>query len=212
MARRHLAEQGSAALSLRAVAREVGMVSRAVYRYFPSRDDLLTALIIDAYDAVGEQAEAADEAAGDPSVAVRWPAVCEAIRCWALANAHEYALIFGSPVPGYAAPEATVIPASRVPNVLLGLLVDGVASGEITAGASRALAPTVRRDLAQLRTTAAPGVPDEVLSRGIGAWAQVLGTINLEMFGHLHNVIHDYDAFFTLQMNSVCAVVVGGGG
>ena len=60
VARRHLAEQGSAALSLRAVAREVGMVSSAVYRYFPSRDDLLTALIIDAYDAVGERAEAAE--------------------------------------------------------------------------------------------------------------------------------------------------------
>src|SRR5207237_1142689 len=62
VARRHLAEHGSAALSLRAVAREVGMVSSAVYRYFPSRDELLTALIIDAYDAVGERAEAAERA------------------------------------------------------------------------------------------------------------------------------------------------------
>src|SRR5438132_1796502 len=98
VARRHLAEEGSAALSLRAVAREVGMVSSAVYRYFPSRDDLLTALIIDAYDAVGEHAEAAERASRNRGIAVRWLTVCEAIRAWALANPHEYALIYGSPV------------------------------------------------------------------------------------------------------------------
>src|ERR1700689_5662087 len=84
VARRQLAEQGSAALSLRAVAREVGMVSSAVYRYFPSRDDLLTALIIDAYDAVGERAESA-EASRSPrlGIAARWLNVCEAVRAWA---------------------------------------------------------------------------------------------------------------------------------
>jgi len=66
VARRHLAEHGSAALSLRAVAREVGMVSSAVYRYFPSRDDLLTTLIIDAYAAVGDAAAAAASACATP--------------------------------------------------------------------------------------------------------------------------------------------------
>ncbi|HEY5171105.1 MAG TPA: TetR-like C-terminal domain-containing protein, partial [Acidimicrobiia bacterium] len=69
-------------------------------------------------------------------------------------------------------------------------------------GAAPAMSRTIRSDLAQLRRTAAPGVPDAVLSRGLAIWSQLLGTINLEMFGHLHNVIHDYDAFFTLQMRS----------
>lgn len=200
VARRHLAEQGSAALSLRAVAREVGMVSSAVYRYFPSRDDLLTALIIDAYDAVGEQAEVADRESRNRSVVARWVHVCEAIRAWALDHAHEYALVYGSPVPGYAAPETTIIPASRVPLVVLGLLVDGVESGEIATGGTPPIPRPLRADFAELRRVAAPGVPDAVLSRGLSAWALVLGTINLEMFGHLHNVIHEYDAFFTLQM------------
>ena len=208
VARRHLAEDGSAALSLRAVAREVGMVSSAVYRYFPSRDELLTALIIDAYDAVGERAEAAESASRDRAVDVRWLKVCEAIRAWALSNPHEYALIYGSPVPGYAAPEATIGPASRVPLVLLRLLTDGVARDEIVAGETPAMARAIRSDFAQLRRTAAPAVPDAVLSRGLAAWSQVLGTINLEMFGHLHNVIHDYDAFFTLQMRRACEFLV----
>jgi AcrR family transcriptional regulator len=208
--RRHLAEHGASGLSLRAVAREVGMVSSAVYRYFPSRDDLLTALIIDAYDAVGECAEDADSAARDRRVEVRWLSVCEALRGWALAHTHEYALIYGSPVPGYAAPEATIGPASRVPLVLLRLLVDGVASGEVVAGTTPPMARGVRSDLAELRRTAAPTVPDAVLSRAIAVWAQLLGTINLEMFGHLHNIIHDYDAFFTLQMRRACEFLVQG--
>jgi AcrR family transcriptional regulator len=208
--RRHLAEHGASGLSLRAVAREVGMVSSAVYRYFPSRDDLLTALIIDAYDAVGECAENADDSARDRGVAARWLNVCEAVRAWALANAHEYALIYGSPVPGYAAPEATIGPASRVPVVLLRLLADGVADGEVVAGETPAMSRAVRSDFAQLRRTAAPSVPDAALSRAFAVWAQVLGTINLEMFGHLHNVIHDYDAFFTLQMRRACEFLAQG--
>jgi AcrR family transcriptional regulator len=208
--RRHLAEHGSAGLSLRAVAREVGMVSSAVYRYFPSRDDLLTALIIDAYDAVGECAEEAEHAPGRLGVGARWLNVCEAVRAWALANGHEYALIYGSPVPGYAAPEATIEPASRVPLVLLRLLADGVAHGEIVAGDTSATTRTIRSDFAHLRTSAAPAVPDAVLSRGLAVWAQLLGTINLEMFGHLHNVIHDYDAFFTLQMRRASEYLVQG--
>lgn len=208
--RRHLAEHGASGLSLRAVAREVGMVSSAVYRYFPSRDDLLTALIIDAYDAVGECAEDADTVARDRGVEARWLGLCEAVRTWALANAHEYTLIYGSPVPGYAAPEATIGPASRVPLVLLRLLVDGVAAGEVIEGETPSMSRVVRSDFAQLRRDAAPAVPDAVLSRALAVWAQLLGTINLEMFGHLHNVIHDYDAFFTLQMRRACEFLVQG--
>jgi AcrR family transcriptional regulator len=210
VARRQLAQHGSAALSLRAVAREVGMVSSAVYRYFPSRDELLTALIIDAYDSVGEAAEAAERAANNRPLATRWTGVCTAVRAWALEHAHEYALIYGSPVPGYAAPEATIAPASRVPLVLLRLLADGVASGEIRAGEAQPVPRAIRSDFARLRRENAPGVPDAVLARGLAVWAQVLGNVNLEMFGHLHNVISDYDAFFALQLRRACDFLLGG--
>src|ERR1700759_4929377 len=119
VARRHLAETGSAGLSLRAVARELGMASSAVYRYFPSRDDLLTALIVDAYDALGDAAERADRAAPPDDPRARWVDTCRAVREWAVAHPHEYALVYGSPVPGYAAPEATIGPAARVGLVLV---------------------------------------------------------------------------------------------
>src|SRR5689334_22940376 len=111
IARRHLATEGATGLSLRAVAREMGMVSSAIYRYFPSRDDLLTALIIDGYNALGEAVERADADRPRDDHRGRWLAICHAIRDWALTHPHEYALPYGSPVPGYPAPEDTVAPA-----------------------------------------------------------------------------------------------------
>src|SRR5579862_9363687 len=210
VARRQLAEEGSAALSLRAVAREVGMVSSAVYRYFPSRDDLLTALIVDAYDAVGATAETALDEVRRKGVVARWVHVTVAIRRWALAHPHEYALIYGSPVPGYAAPQDTIDPATRVAGVLLGIVVDGVATGEIDTSDTTSVPRPVRNDFAQLRAQAAPDVPDAVLSRALLAWSTLFGGISLEMFGHLHQVIHDYDAFFELQMRRAAEFLVAG--
>jgi AcrR family transcriptional regulator len=131
-ARRQVAGAGAQRLSLRAVARELGMASSALYRYFPSRDDLLTALIIDAYDALGDRAERAVAALPPTDVRGRWRACCTAVRDWALAHPHEYALIYGSPVPGYQAPQETIPSASRVALVLGGLLADAHDSGSPT--------------------------------------------------------------------------------
>jgi AcrR family transcriptional regulator len=91
------------------------MVSSAVYRYFPSRDDLLTALIIDGYNALGSAAGDADAAC---RATTRRLVACRAVRDWALAHPHEYSLVYGSPVPGYQAPEQTAGPATRSPPCL----------------------------------------------------------------------------------------------
>src|ERR1700754_430068 len=107
IARRQLATEGAGGLSLRAVARDMGMVSSAIYRYYPSRDDLLTTLIIDGYNAVGEVVVKAEAARERTDVMGRWLALCHGLRDWALAHPQEYALLYGSPVPGYSAPEDT---------------------------------------------------------------------------------------------------------
>jgi AcrR family transcriptional regulator len=206
-ARAQLAEVGAPALSLRAVARELGMVSSAVYRYFPSRDALLTALIIDAFDAVGELAEGAVEDVPE-RVLPRWLALAAAIRAWAHDNPHDYALVYGSPVPGYEAPTDTVAPAARVSLVALGIVAAGVESGEIDTGTTVRMPRTVHADLARLRDEAAPGVPDEVLARALLAWTSLFGTISYELFGHLHGLIDDYDAFFDHEMRRVAASLI----
>ncbi|MFJ3803668.1 TetR/AcrR family transcriptional regulator [Streptomyces sp. NPDC090088] len=192
-ARRQLAAEGAAKLSLRAVARELGMVSSALYRYFPSRDDLLTALIIDAYDSLGEAAETAHAAAAGLASAERWVAVCEAVRRWALAHPHEYALIYGSPVPGYSAPDTTIPPAARVALVLIGILREaferrGLARTPVPAG----LAPEARRMADELM----PGLPPEVAVAMAAAWAQLFGLVGFELFGQFKGVVEDRERFF----------------
>jgi AcrR family transcriptional regulator len=185
-ARRQLAQAGAAALSLRSVARELGMVSSALYRYYPSKEDLLTALIIDAYNAVGEVTEQA--VAGAESPRGRWVAAGQAIRGWARAHPHEYALIYGSPVPGYRAPEATVGPASRVPLALVGLLRDArPRSAPDTAGGTEiggALAKQAAMVAGLIGGTAGgDALRPEALVRGALAWTQLFGLISFELFG-----------------------------
>ncbi|MBM7081030.1 TetR/AcrR family transcriptional regulator [Micromonospora humidisoli] len=206
VARRHLASDG-ADLSLRAVARDMGMVSSAIYRYFPSRDDLLTALIIEAYQALGDAVEAADAAVDRADLRGRWHAVCRAARTWALAHPAEYALLYGSPVPGYAAPADTVLPAQRPPLTLLGILADGVATGRITPPDDDLPEP-VRADLAEIAAGLFPGLPEALLARGMAGWTQLFGLISFDLFGRLDPVVPHRDAYFDHQ-TALMADLVG---
>jgi AcrR family transcriptional regulator len=194
--RKHLAEVGPAALSLRAIARDVGMVSSAVYRYFPSRDDLLTALIIEAYDELGDAVEAADtRVRRRDDLAKRFLAVCRAIRDWARANPHEYALLYGSPVPGYAAPDTTVPSAARVTGAFLRLAQEShVADQELGAGP---VGVREHRALDGVRHALDVPVDDARIVRWLMAWSTVFGHISLELFGHMHRGVLDYDAHFS---------------
>jgi AcrR family transcriptional regulator len=202
-ARRHLARDGAAGLSLRAVARDVGMVSSAVYRYVPNRDALLTMLIIEAYDGVGEAVEAAEAAVRRADTRGRFLAVCRAVRTWAVAHPHEYALIYGSPVPGYAAPEDTIAPATRVSLVLVGILVDLQQHGK--APEPLPVSRAAHRSLAPVMGLLGGAVSEDLMLRGLATWAALLGTVSLELFGHLHNVVaEDEDAraaYFDAQMS-----------
>jgi AcrR family transcriptional regulator len=199
-ARRHLATEGASGLSLRAIARELGASSSAVYRYVASRDELLTRLIVASYDALGAAAEAQEAAVARADLAGRWSAVCGAVRDWALANPNEYAQIYGTPVPGYIAPPATIAPAARVSTVLLGILADAAAGRLTPAIAEDDLPPNERKALAPVRSTVGPEVPDALLQRGLMAWAALFGTVSADLFGQLHGIVGeqpgDREAFF----------------
>jgi AcrR family transcriptional regulator len=199
-ARRQLAASGAQGLSLRAVSRELGMVSSALYRYFPSRDELLTALIVDAYDAVGERAERADREAAGRGFRARWRAVCDALRDWAARHPHEYALIYGSPVPGYAAPEDTVAPATRFPFVLLGIAQDAAKAGELDVRAPEP-APALAGQLQTIIEAAAPDVPPVAMARLAAHWSQLTGLISFELFGQFANTLDPADDFFAYAVD-----------
>ncbi|BAL85771.1 putative TetR-family transcriptional regulator [Actinoplanes missouriensis 431] len=202
VARRHLATDG-ANLSLRAVARDLQMASSAVYRYFASRDELLTALIIDAYNEVGDAAERAISAAATPLD--KWLAACHAVRDWALANPHQWALIYGSPVPGYQAPQDTVGPATRV------LLLLGVTLGEAYQNGlvedREPLTGGFARELEPIASSFMPGMPPRVVADTIAAFFQLCGAVSAELFGQLNkSVDNDRRGFFEYQMRSAASL------
>jgi AcrR family transcriptional regulator len=201
VARRHLATEG-ANLSLRAVARDLGMASSAVYRYFASRDELLTALIIDAYDAVGA---AAERAADTGDHLERFLAVCHAVRDWALANPHEWALIYGSPVPGYQAPRDTVGPATRVILRIGAIVRDAALAGQVPAGAP--IGGKLGAEVAAVAEQVAPGVPPQVVARAIAAWIHLCGALSAELFGQLNNTIDERRAFFDFQLRGAATMI-----
>jgi AcrR family transcriptional regulator len=194
-ARRQLAEVGANGLSLRAVARELGMVSSALYRYFPSRDRLLTDLIVDAYNAIGEAAETADPGQGEPRE--RWLAIWHATREWARAHPHEYALIYGSPIPGYRAPQDTVAQAARVPLVVLGILRDAQAGGQLADVPDRPPpGPVLTDQLRALTELVSIPLPGPVLTCALIAWTQLFGMISFELFGQLVGSVDPSAEFF----------------
>jgi AcrR family transcriptional regulator len=209
IARSHLATAGAAGLSLRAVAREMGMVSSAIYRYFASRDDLLTALIIDGYNAIGEAVEKADVACTRDDYVGRWLAVCRAVRGWALAHPHEYALLYGSPVPGYQAPQDTIAPAIRDAAVYGAIIGEAYAAGALRPLDDYPPPPeSFADDAARMREVIMPELPDVVISGALSAWTTLFGAVSFELFGQFNNVITDRDAFFEHLM--ICqAQIVG---
>ena len=198
IARRQLATEGAAGLSLRAVAREMGMVSSAIYRYFPSRDDLLTALIIDGYNAVGAAVEKAEAAWPPQDYAGRWLAACRAVRNWALAHPHEYALVYGSPVPGYEAPEQTIGPASRAAAVFGKIIGDAyrAGAGADLPGLVVPVPASFTPDAARLRDAILEGAPDHIAATALVAWSGLFGLVSFELFGQFENVVTDRAAFF----------------
>lgn len=206
-ARSHLAAGGAPGLSLRAIARELGMASSAIYRYFSSRDELLTALIVDAYNALGDRLDEADASVADRADRRgRFVAIGRALRAWAIANPHEYALIYGSPVPGYTAPSDTIDPATRVSRALLALLVDAAPSA--TTGVAGQDDPGLEGALAQLIEYTRGQVPAQRLAPAIEVWGELFGLVSLELFGHFTNAVTEPAAFFEHALSSMASRIL----
>lgn len=182
LGRRQLATVGAAGLSVRAIARELGMVSSAVYRYVASRDALLTLLLVDAYSDLADTVGRA-RAGIDGSWRVDVATIAEALRGWALDQPAEWALLYGSPVPGYHAPaELTTGPGTRVIGMLFDAVATGVATGDI-ALTEHHVAQPMSRDLVRVREEFSFPGDDALVIRCTAVWAMIIGAVSLEVFG-----------------------------
>ncbi|UZN02120.1 TetR/AcrR family transcriptional regulator [Cellulomonas sp. S1-8] len=213
-ARARLVQDGPHGLSLRAVARDLGLASSAVYRYVESRDALLTLLVAQSYDAAGqavEQAAAASVAAGhDP--ARTWLEVARAFRAWALADPHAFELIYGTPVPGYVAPRDTVEPATRLWGVMVDVLVAAQRTGSLhPTGPPFAAEGVVTDDVlafAVAHDPAAAVLDPAGAARCLTMFAILVGALTAELFGHLKGIADDRARAFDVVV-ATAAVGVG---
>ena len=194
-ARNAVREEGASSLSLRDVARRAGIVPSAVYRHFESRDALLTQLILDAYtglaehlDAegdVGESPERGQEADQEADQGERWREAANELRRWALGNRHEFQLIYGTPVPGYQAPQETIAAAARVAAVFIGCL-PGEDKGDEHGISGVAVGGQINEQLTQ--QLAGPAADFEVsaeqLAMVLARLAHLVGVLVLELGGH----------------------------
>jgi AcrR family transcriptional regulator len=206
VAREHVAREGAAALSLRSIARDLEMAPSALYRYFDGRDALLSALILTAYESLADEAERAADAAarcGDGGDAERWLAVPRSLRSWALAHPHEWGLIFGTPVPGYEAPEDTVEPYARVAAAMVRPLVAAAAAARLHPEPRPPVPAELGDAVAPVAEGLLPGLPLGTVVLAIGAWTTVVGVISLEVFGHWRNTILDPARFFEATLRNL---------
>ena len=207
LGRRRLVAHGAAGLSLRAIARDLGMVSSAVYRYVSSRDELLTLLLIDAYSDLADTVDRARDA-----VAELWSddvlAIAHAARGWAVAHPARWALLYGSPVPGYhAPPERTVGVGTRVVGALFDAIAAGIATGDIRL-TNDVVPQPMSSDFERIRHEFGFPGDDHVIAKCFLLWACLVGAISLEVFGQYGaDTLTDPEELFDSQVRLLVDVL-----
>jgi AcrR family transcriptional regulator len=193
LARGQMREKGSAGLSLRGIAAEMGFTVTALYRYYSSLDDLITALIADAFDAHADAMEQAAARASGSDYRQPLLAALYAYRGWALENTADFELIYGNPIPGYEAPrEVTVPKAVRTWYIIGQWLQCAVAAGQVTLADSL----LHESDLLRHSLEAIPDVSPVMLHAVVTIRIPIHGFVMLEIHGHLSGTISDPDAYY----------------
>ncbi|GAA1960776.1 TetR/AcrR family transcriptional regulator [Kitasatospora viridis] len=173
-----IATAGASALSLNAIAKQMGLSGPALYRYFANRDELITELVIDAYRSLAEAFRIRAEAGADLT------GLALALREWALADPHRYFLVYGTPVPGYHAPADTV----GITQGIMARILDACVADRPTDAPSASPSPLdaqLTEQLAQHRDWAGDHpAPPAALRRALAFWTRLHGVLSLELAGH----------------------------
>ena len=194
IARRQMAVHGTAGLSLRGIARELGITAPAIYNYFPRLEDLITAL--------AEAMEVAEVAAVSGSYRDRIIALCLAYRQWAIEHPVDFQLIYGNPIPGYHAPEELTIPLARRPFLgLFRCFIQAYLAGELTIPVEYQVVPSsMAASIANWKRASGIEMPDALLGLVMSGWSRIYGVVMLELFHHLQPLVGDGATFYRYEI------------
>jgi AcrR family transcriptional regulator len=200
-----MASGGPDAITLRAIAREMGMTANAIYGYFATRDDLVTALINDVYTDLADAVDSAREATPATDPAARIEAWANAFRTWALANPQGFRLIYGDPVPGYQAPEGGPAPGAAL-RVCIGLTALAAAAWPHTQHLYQDSAfdwSDFDSGLTDKVRPAFPDLPPAAVSLALRIWGHLHGLVSLEVYGHLRTRTTGLDKLFQEELTQL---------
>lgn len=205
----HMAAEGPAAISLRAVAREMGMTAGAIYSYFDTRDELVSALVADVYDSLAERLENARDAvpAADPTGRVI--AVGHTYREWAVAHPEEFRLVYGDPAPGYVAPDggAAADAEKRACTVILDLVAAAWPKASSIHTTDNHQWTDFVPAFADAARTSFPKLPPAAVALGIRVWGRMHGLVALEVYGHLRNLTQDPGKLYRAELHDLVATL-----
>ena len=196
-------EQGAAALSLRGIARQLGIAAPSIYHYYPNRDALVTALILDAFLSLAAAQQQAYSATSGDHQAVQLAVLGLVYRQWAIAQPQRYQLVFGTPIPGYIAPEELTLPAAAACFVpLTQVLQSALKDGKLGLKRFSPLTPALSVMLdawAQFERGAAA----EVLYLALIFWSRIHGLIMFEVNGQYPSFISDPGEVYAREINNI---------
>jgi AcrR family transcriptional regulator len=221
IARRLLVEQGSTAISLRAIAREMGMTAPALYRYFGSHEELIQHVIADIFTELADYTEEAVRAAGKPvtagpaaaaatePMAASLLAASKAFRAWAIDHPPEFGLLFGTPLPGVEMRHDNPLDecGMRFGRIFLRLFDDLWRIRPFSIQADEEIDPSLRSQLARYRDLIGTDLPLGVLQTFLRCWVLLYGTVSLEAFGHLKFALDDSEQLFELMLTDLAAMI-----
>jgi AcrR family transcriptional regulator len=207
IARRQMAEQGAAAISLRGIATQMGMAAPSLYNYYKSREDLITALIVEAFSSLAATLETANQSRPTQDYGGRLNAAMLAYRDWAVTHPHDFDLIYGKPIGGYSAPEEeTLPPVRRISKVFFDIMVAAWQAGKLSVPPQyRQIPPDLYRQLqAWCNSDEGQGrVEPEVLHLILMLQSRGQGMIFMELNHHLQWALSDPAAFYHFEVRAI---------
>ena len=197
---KQIAERGAPTLSLRAIARELGITAPAIYNYFSRRDDLVTALIVDAFASLTESQKEAVRSLPEDDLPKRLTTLGLAYRDWAIAYPQRYQLIFGTPIPGYEAPADITVPAATWALVPLIETIQAISTaGRLRVERSAPLTPELKSML-EAWSQFTGGIEVEVLYLALVIWSRVHGLVSMEIGDQIPSFITDPGEVFRREI------------
>jgi AcrR family transcriptional regulator len=202
IARAQMSAEGTAALSLRGIAREMNVTAPALYRYFPSRDDLITALIVEGFNALAHALAVADTKHDCERYRDRAEEIFRAYRRFAHERPVDFQLIYGNPIPGYAAPKEITVPAVIGGFIAMSrVFVEAYNAGVLHPLPVERLSPSVVAGVQQVIDINQAPTSVPVMYSVFAAWTKVHGVVMLELFHHLDQTVGDTGLFFENELS-----------